>query len=136
MQFIMHALHTENGGTETSSQSEPDCSCIIHNTFYGKLQSTVTCDKCKNTTTAIDPVMDLSLDIRNQVKKRKLEKTEDGAVTQPKDMELKDCLERFTGKEKLGAGNYNCQKCGGEQSAVKQLSVQRLPPALPIHLKV
>lgn len=136
MQFLMHALHTENGGAENSAQSELDCSCIIHNTFYGKLQSRVTCDKCKNTTTAIDPVMDLSLDIRSQVKKRKLDRPNGDAANHPPDLELKDCLERFTGKEKLGSGSYNCQNCGSEQSAVKQLSIKRLPPALPIHLKV
>ncbi|KAF2100006.1 cysteine proteinase [Rhizodiscina lignyota] len=133
MQFLFHALHTENGGT---SDSKSSCSCIIHKTFYGKLQSTVTCEKCKNTTIAYDPVMDLSLDVRNTAKKRKMDKT-DGDAAQSRDIELRDCLERFTAKEKLSTGEYTCQNCGGEQqNATKQLSIQKLPPALSIHFKV
>ncbi|KAJ1677911.1 hypothetical protein EV182_005186, partial [Spiromyces aspiralis] len=42
------------------------CSCIIHQTFGGILQSTVTCLKCKNTTQALDPILDVSLDIPEQ----------------------------------------------------------------------
>lgn len=131
MQFILNALHIDNGGvTEGSSD---DCACIIHKTFYGMLQSTVTCDKCHNVTTALDPVMDLSLDLR-QAKKLK--------SGEPKDKEkpaidLKDCLERFTAKEKLAAADYTCHNCGGtQQNATKQLSIKRLPPVVPIHLKV
>lgn len=96
------------------------------------LQSTVTCDKCKNITTALDPVMDLSLDIR-QVKKRKGD-----SDSKDKDfrMDVRECLERFTTKEKLPAADYTCHNCGGsQQNAVKQLSIQRLPPVVPIHLK-
>lgn len=137
MQFLLHNLHTESLGESDPLKSEADCTCVVHKTFYGTLQSTVTCEKCKNTTTANDPVMDLSLDLRSQVKKRKLEKTDGDPAASQKDMELKDCLERFTGKEKLPNGDYTCQNCKGEQpNATKQLSVLRLPTVLPIHLKV
>lgn len=145
MQFLLHSLHQENSehGEEMASHGDDEtaCECIIHRTFYGKLQSNVTCDKCRNTTTRVEPVMDLSLDIRSQMKRRKLEKarTDSGGADSEaqghKDIEIQDCLDRFTGREKLGAQDYVCQKCGGEQSATKQLSVKRLPPCLPIHLK-
>jgi ubiquitin carboxyl-terminal hydrolase 22/27/51 len=125
MQFMLNTLHLQNGGS-----SETNCRCIIHQTFYGKLSSTVTCDKCKNTNTALDPYMDLSLDVRNQAKKRKLEvKSGDDEP-----LNLQDCLDRFTGREKLAADDYTCQSCK-EKGATKQLSIKTLPPVLPIHLK-
>lgn len=129
MQFILHNLHLENGG---SADQSPDCPCVIHRTFYGKLQSTVTCDKCRNVTTALDPFMDLSLDLRNQVKKRKL-----GGEAPNTPVKLEDCLGRFTGKEKLAEAEYVCRNCGDtQQNATKQLSVESLPPVLSVHLKV
>ncbi|KKY14673.1 putative ubiquitin carboxyl-terminal hydrolase 22 [Diplodia seriata] len=133
MQFILNNLHVENDGTENNGKDgDEECSCLIHKTFSGKLQSTVTCDKCHNVTTATDPVMDLSLDVRSQAKKRKL----DGNSEKNPAIDLRDCLDRFTGKEKLPAAEYSCEKCGGtQQSATKQLSIKKLPPVLPIHLK-
>lgn len=127
MQFMLNTLHLQNGGSP-----ENDCTCIIHQTFYGKLCSTVTCDKCKNTNTALDPYMDLSLDVRNQTKKRK---TEDKGGEENA-LDLRDCLERFTSREKLAAEDYTCHSCKERQNATKQLSIKRLPPVLPIHLKV
>ena len=131
MQFILNALHQQNGGSSFDANGS-DCNCVIHQTFSGKLQSTVTCDKCRNVTTALDPYMDLSLDIRSQAKKRKLE----GDTPKDAPIDLRDCLDRFTSREKLGAAEYTCQNCEGGQNATKQLSIKRLPPVLPIHLKV
>lgn len=137
MQFILHNLHLENSPSSPSPSStnfspHQQCPCLIHRTFYGQLSSTVTCAKCHNTTTALDPVMDLSLDLRSQAKKRKL----DGEAAHTP-IRLEECLERFTGKEKLAEGEYTCRNCGGApRDAVKQLRVERLPPVLCIHLKV
>ncbi|OLY79337.1 Ubiquitin carboxyl-terminal hydrolase 51 [Smittium mucronatum] len=39
------------------------CSCVVHQTFGGILQSTVVCNDCGNISVAFDPVLDLSLDI-------------------------------------------------------------------------
>jgi ubiquitin carboxyl-terminal hydrolase 22/27/51 len=130
MQFILNTLHLANGGSTDDSE---DCSCVVHQTFCGKLSSTVTCDNCRNITTALDPYMDLSLDVRITNKKRKLdkEKREDAPV-----LDLRDCLERFTVKEKLGSAEYTCRNCDSPQNATKQLSIKRLPPVLCIHLKV
>lgn len=133
MQFILNSLHTENGGS--SDPQSATCPCVIHKTFYGQLQSTVTCDRCRNVNTTIEPVMDLSLDLRTQSRRRKLEagasQSQEGLI------ELRDALSSFTRKEKLSQADYNCQRCEGtQQNATKQLSIRRLPPVLPIHLKV
>ncbi|KAF2144405.1 uncharacterized protein K452DRAFT_325014 [Aplosporella prunicola CBS 121167] len=142
MQFILNNLHLENGGSDSGVDSDgkaADCTCLIHKTFSGKLQSTVTCDKCRNARSTIDPVMDLSLDLRFQAKKRKLEKDDDGGADKEKDkafaLDLRDCLDRFTAKEKLAAAEYTCPNCKTQQNASKQLSIKKLPPVLPIHLK-
>ncbi|KAK7528092.1 ubiquitin carboxyl-terminal hydrolase 2 [Phyllosticta citriasiana] len=140
MQFILNNLHLENGGSDSgngggdNASKESECTCLIHQTFYGKYQSTVNCDKCKNTNTVTEPFMDLSLDLRSTAKKRKLEGGEsgDGAPV----LDLRDCLDRYTGKEKLSAQEYSCGNCGGtQQNATKQLSIKNLPPVLSFHLK-
>ena len=70
LQFILNSLHSANVEEEDEKKSN-NCACIIHNTFGGLLQSTVTCSKCKNVTTARDPFMDLSLDVRKDSAKKK-----------------------------------------------------------------
>lgn len=127
MQFFLNTLHLTNGGTTNSE----DCECIIHKTFYGKLQSTVTCDKCNNTTTALDPFMDLSLDVRSHKKRKNNADKGDEAG-----LDLRDCLDHFTAKEKLESAQYTCRNCDSPENAIKQLSIKRLPPVLSVHLKV
>ena len=138
LQFILNALHSTykpglpEGETDESEENTQDgeCDCIIHKTFYGKLRSTVTCNDCKNKTTALDPFMDLSLDLKQQQKKRKKD-----AVVVGDEMRLEECLARFTGEERLGKDDYKCSKCG-KGEAVKQLSLKVAPPVLVVHLKV
>jgi ubiquitin carboxyl-terminal hydrolase 22/27/51 len=161
MQFILNSLHStykpgvpEGEGGDSEEQQHGDCECVIHKTFYGKLQSTVTCNECKNKTTALDPFMDLSLDLKMQAKKRKKDNkngTTNGdknlqneiVVTSSKggdgdaeSMRLEECLARFTGEEKLAKEDYRCVKCERQRDAVKQLSVRKCPPVLVVHLKV
>ncbi|TID14084.1 ubiquitin carboxyl-terminal hydrolase 2 [Venturia nashicola] len=138
MQFILNSLHTSSLSTVTSSDHDRDCDCIIHRTFYGKLQSIVTCDECKNKTNTPEPFMDLSLDLRMQSKKRKLNgiaKTNGVNGKEDEGLRLEECLARFTGDERLGKDDYMCHKCGKQRDATKQLSIKQLPPVLSIHLK-
>lgn len=136
MQFLLNDLHEANDGTDK------DCKCFIHTIFYGKLQSEVTCERCKNVTTSYDPMMDLSLSLRTpERKKRKPKSRKDkekdkdnstpevngngtpepnginGSIPPPipppeATFTLYDCLERFTKIERLGKDDYNCSKCG------------------------
>lgn len=70
MQFLLNDLH------EAASEGvEKDCECFIHKIFYGKLQSEVTCERCKNVTTSFDPMMDLSLSLRTPERKKRKPKS-------------------------------------------------------------
>ena len=80
--------------------------------------------------------MDLSLDLRIQAKKRKLNGEAKQAAEEGDNMLLQECLRRFTSVERLAAAEYTCQRCDGPCDATKQLSVKSLPPVLSIHLKV
>lgn len=131
LQFILNQLHTTNGGV-SDTKTEP-CTCIIHRCYYGKLQSDVTCGGCHNVTTAMDPVMDLSLELKPKDKRNK---GTNSAVDDSTILSLQECLERFTTPEKLGSNDYNCSRCPGGQEATKQLSINKLPPVLCIQLKV
>ncbi|KAI5793866.1 hypothetical protein DFH27DRAFT_146876 [Peziza echinospora] len=138
LQFLLNQLHTTNGGV-TDNTKTGSCKCIIHRCFYGKLQSDVTCGNCHNVTTALDPVMDLSLELKPKPKGKRGHQTNGddfGSATTPEVLTLQECLERFTTPEKLGI-EYNCVKCSGStlQEATKQLTVKRLPPVLCIQLK-
>ena len=101
----------------------------------------MTCLACRNQTTAEDPIVDLSLDLRQQAKRRKLGPKPAGTKTPPEDapLELVQCLRNFTGPEKLAPDAYTCRsrECGNTpQRARKHLTIKKLPPTLCIQLKV
>ena len=49
---------------------------------------------------------------------------------------LGDCLNKFTESELLsGSDSYYCGRCKKHRKSVKEISIQRLPPVLVIHLK-
>ncbi|OJJ49168.1 hypothetical protein ASPZODRAFT_1411344 [Penicilliopsis zonata CBS 506.65] len=128
-QFLVDKLHASTDGHLEGH--EMGCPCFFHKAFYGKLRSSVTCDKCGNVTRTEDPMIDLSLDVQIQAKKRAMGGT--GPSTVPT---LNGCLESFTSPEKLMADVYNCSGCGGTpQKATKQLRIKKLPAILCMQLK-
>ncbi|KAL4791199.1 hypothetical protein BDV19DRAFT_313846 [Aspergillus venezuelensis] len=128
-QFLVDKLHTS--AEPHGDSHEKGCSCFFHRTFYGKLRSSVTCDKCGNVTKTEDPIVDLSLDVQVQAKKRAMGGT--GTSAMPT---LNGCLESFTSPEKLMADVYNCSGCGNTpQKATKQLRIKKLPAILCMQLK-
>ncbi len=68
-------------------------------------------------------MLDLSLEIRKDIPK-------DGAL-----QKLTDCLDRFTGVEKLDMMIY-CSKCDAQRNVTKKLTIKKLPVVLSIQLKV
>ncbi|KFY75736.1 hypothetical protein V499_04292 [Pseudogymnoascus sp. VKM F-103] len=79
-QFLAEELHRTNRqerhasptGTNASNVSHltSNCDCIVHQTFYGKFQSTLTCQNCGVVTTSVEPFLDLSLAIDSIAKRQ------------------------------------------------------------------
>ncbi|KAK2858834.1 hypothetical protein Q5P01_003454 [Channa striata] len=88
----------------------------------------------------------LSLDWEPEIKKKYFDETVAEDFDKHESMEykpqkkaffkLKDCIELFTTKEKLGAEDpWYCPNCKQHQQATKKLDLWSLPPVLVVHLK-
>jgi hypothetical protein len=90
---------------------------LVYQIFGGYLQSQVKCLKCKNVSNTFDPMLDLSLDIRNVDSVEK-------------------ALKFFTKTDMLTKGNqYKCEKCNVLVDAAKAFSIYEAPLVLTIQLK-
>uniref|UniRef100_A0AAY4DEC1 Ubiquitin carboxyl-terminal hydrolase 15 n=1 Tax=Denticeps clupeoides TaxID=299321 RepID=A0AAY4DEC1_9TELE len=88
----------------------------------------------------------LSLDWEPEIKKRYFDESVTEDCDKHESMEykpqkkavfkLRDCIELFTTKEKLGADDpWYCPSCKQHQQATKKLDLWSLPPVLVVHLK-
>ncbi|KAL8136649.1 hypothetical protein V2J09_002650 [Rumex salicifolius] len=91
---------------------------FVHKIFGGCLRSQVKCMQCSYSSNKSDPFIDLSLEI---VKADSLQKA----------------LVHFTAQEQLDGGErrYQCQQCKKKVQALKQLTIEKAPYVLTIHLK-
>ncbi|KAG6330328.1 hypothetical protein ID866_8763 [Astraeus odoratus] len=118
-EFFITALNQIHGTCRGSTNIS--CNCIVHQTFAGQLQSEVTCERCGSVTRTVDPMLDISLELRD-------------AETE-KETTLAGCLRRYTKAEKLGR-EYTCNKCAkATHEAVRRLSIRKLPPVLSFQFK-
>jgi ubiquitin carboxyl-terminal hydrolase 22/27/51 len=127
-QFLAEELHERNGdGKKPESGSEHSCNCIIHQTFYGKMQTSTTCQNCSGTTNAVQSFLDLSLGLENMAQKRKKKNGQKQYLT------LNDCLdEEYVRSDKC---EYRCHNCNSTQQARRHSSIKRLPNVLSVQLK-
>ncbi|KAI9503863.1 hypothetical protein GGI25_005661 [Coemansia spiralis] len=163
---MLDTLHTgfaENALTKPAEVHHTHlapCPCLVHQTFAGVLQSTVTCSRCGNTTHAHDPILDISLDIPQASAKPESISTSykmtpthsfqaralDAAIaartrtsmtaSQHPVVTLQDCLEHYTRAEQLlPLDAYVCSRCNDTTMATKQLCMKELPPVLTFQLK-
>ncbi|KID78414.1 ubiquitin carboxyl-terminal hydrolase, partial [Metarhizium brunneum ARSEF 3297] len=128
-QFLAEELHERNGdGKRPEIGSEHSCNCIIHQTFYGKMQTTTTCQNCKGTTNTVQSFLDLSLGL-DTLMQRKAKKTGQKAPV----LTLNDCLdEEYVKFDKC---EYRCHSCSSTQQAKRYTSIKRLPNVLSVQLK-
>ena len=121
-QFLLNEFHSDYERVIKNAQRTlPNpCECITHTSFFGELQSSIKCLACESVTKTVDPVIDLSLEIKNKKNSDQLT--------------LYDCLDLFTLDEKLDV-MYTCQKCGDKTKAIKSLKIKTIPPVLSIQLK-
>jgi ubiquitin carboxyl-terminal hydrolase 22/27/51 len=128
-QFLAEELHERNGdGKKPEIGSEHSCNCVVHQTFYGKMQTNTTCQNCSGTTNAVQSFLDLSLGLENLVQKRKKKNSKPlSALT------LNECLdEEYVNSDKC---EYRCHSCQSTQQARRHTSIKRLPNVLSIQLK-
>jgi ubiquitin carboxyl-terminal hydrolase 22/27/51 len=130
LQFILDEFHKNHFKAKVFEQLLDDaddhsdeCDCVTHRTFYGQLESRIRCHTCGNITATVDPMMDLSLEIKS------IPRRPSKAIT------LVDCLDKFTSSEKLDA-IYYCNECNTRRTVDKQLFVKRMPTVLSIQMKV
>ncbi|KAI9150164.1 Ubiquitin carboxyl-terminal hydrolase [Paramyrothecium foliicola] len=128
-QFLAEELHERNGdGKKPEIGSEHSCNCIVHQTFYGKMQTTTTCQNCSGTSNAVQSFLDLSLGLENLAQKRS-KKTGQKMPA----LTLLDCLdEEYVKSDKC---EYRCHNCNSTQQARRYTSIKRLPNVLSIQLK-
>lgn len=134
-QLLAEELHERNGdGKRPESGSEHLCDCIIHQTYYGKLQSNTTCQGCGSVTNQVQSFLDLSLGLDSTQKKKKLAGTKSEGGSKGASLSLQDCLEEeYVKSDKC---EYRCNKCSSTQQARRNTSLKRLPNVLSIQLKV
>jgi ubiquitin carboxyl-terminal hydrolase 22/27/51 len=130
-QFLAEELHERNGdGKRPEIGSEHSCNCVIHQTYYGKLQSTTTCQNCNGVTNQVQSFLDLSLPLENLSQRR----GKKGSSRPAGMLTLHECLdEEYVKSDKC---EYRCNKCNSMQQARRQTSIKRLPNVLSIQLKV
>lgn len=121
------------------------CPCVVHRTFCGRLQSTITCASCRQMTHTREPFLDLSLEVRardprdtdDRNKKKDTKRRDKATPSLDTSLEtLQACLQRYCSPELLPDNSYKCSHCQQTSKATKQLSLLQLPPVLCIQLKV
>lgn len=111
-QFLLAEFHADHEKIAGLAES---CTCVTHTVFAGSLKSSVTCTQCHVTTSTIDPLVDISLEI------------------DPNSPSLYACFDRFTLSELMHG--VRCQLCRQSGSARKSLRLHKIPPVVCIQLK-
>lgn len=115
--------------------------------FRGTVQSTVTCESCQATSSTLDPIEDIGLEVLVQpgaaatttrpalesVRTSSRNASPTPALYTPL-ADVTAAFQRFTSPEVLDAG-YKCEKCGKEGRAKKESRLASIPPVLTLHLK-
>ena len=133
---------SSSGPASALPRPSSPCRCIVHSVFGGTLRSDVRCNTCGTISTALDAMLDLSLDIVMNAPT-----AGSGMVTPtaasaaaaagPKPpLSLLSCLSRFTRLEKLfNDDKFFCGKCNSAEDSTKQMSLHTMPLTLCLHLK-
>jgi ubiquitin C-terminal hydrolase len=118
--------------------------------FRGTVESNVTCDSCRHSSSTLDPIEDIGLEvtpctplnnndyvggtanINIGVNNNNSTAASNSSTTTLADVSC--AFQRFARVEDLDAG-YKCETCGKVGRATKQSRLASIPPILTIHLK-
>ena len=98
--------------------------------FRGSVESIVTCSECGATTTKIDPMEDIGLDVTPPSSSS----SSHSSSSSNNLCDVMSSLKRFTTTERLDA-HYKCDACHAKGTCTKQSRLASIPPLLTLHLK-
>lgn len=108
--------------------------------FRGTVESNVKCDYCGTSSSTLDPIEDIGLEVLNpnaqamQTPADRSSSRNGSPVPIPALNDMQSAFSRFASAESLDAG-YKCENCGKVGRATKQSRLASIPPILTIHLK-
>jgi ubiquitin C-terminal hydrolase len=108
--------------------------------FRGTVESNVTCEHCKTSSSTLDPIEDIGLEVTtpsSSASSSPPPSSNNSNMSNSSTKQLVDvtsALQRFAKAEALDAG-YKCEKCGKVGRATKQSRLASIPPILTLHLK-
>ncbi|RWS06600.1 ubiquitin specific protease 2-like protein [Dinothrombium tinctorium] len=115
-------MKSPNSPTEAWQQMKMIDDSPFVDMLVGQLSSVIQCTQCGNKSTCWDPFWDLSLPLPRNMSECTVEQ----------------CLREFTALEELSPGEHAvriCEKCKRQTQSTKQLSIEKAPPVLILHLK-
>ncbi|CAH8611198.1 unnamed protein product [Heterobilharzia americana] len=114
---VQHPDCNSQASISSSRDSSDSCDCIVHQVFFGDLESVISYEGCEHRSSTVDPFLDLSLD-----------------VIQRGSTSLQACLTSYFRPESID-GLIWCSQCNVGRPAVKQFSLLHLPNVLCFYLK-
>jgi ubiquitin C-terminal hydrolase len=122
---------TADQGRTSSGEGSPEDSEYPFQLFRGMVESKVTCGFCYSTSSTLDPIEDLGLDVTpfSSSSASSSPTTQSGHLA-----DVPHALQRFARAEALDSG-YKCENCGKLGRATKQSRLASIPPILTLHLK-
>jgi ubiquitin C-terminal hydrolase len=112
--------------------------------FRGTVESIVTCESCGASSSTLDPIEDIGLEVTSGSASTSTMTSERMSSTSSRNnsptpftpalADVQTAFQRFARAEPLDAG-YKCEKCGLVGRATKQSRLASIPPILTLHLK-
>ena len=108
--------------------------------FRGTVESTVTCGSCSATSSTLDPIEDIGLEVTapstSSSTRSGTERSSRNSspLAPPTLYDVETAFQRYSRAEALDSG-YKCENCGKVGKATKQSRLASIPPILTLHLK-
>lgn len=110
----------DNNDTTAFKITDKDDNLYPFKLFRGTVESNVCCDSCHATSSTIDPIEDIGLEVSQTASSNSLS-------------DMSSAFRKFTKIEPLS--EYKCDRCHQMGRATKQSRLASIPPILTLHLK-
>ncbi|KAL5968970.1 Ubiquitin carboxyl-terminal hydrolase 22 [Taenia solium] len=108
-EIVTNDSNNNNSRGANHTATDTNCDCIVHQVFFGDLESVISYRGCDHRSSTVDPFLDLSLDVAQR-----------GSTS------LAACLSSYFRPEAID-GLLLCSQCNINRPAVKQFSLLHLP---------